>query len=324
MRYLLALALLAATPAGALELGLPAACQPGVDCYVQQFPDMQEGDGTADPFCGTATYDGHAGTDLRVLSMKDVERGVAVTAMADGTVLRGRDGISDSLVVTQEDRSRVSKVECGNGLVLDLGGGYEAQYCHMKQGSIAVKPGATVKRGDGLGEVGASGMAAFPHVHVTIRKDGTTVDPATGHALGEGCRTGDAGAQPLFAPDVLASLGTGEAQIIGIGLAGAPVDHAQLGVSGAPPKPDTMSSAHVGWAWFINLRGGDRVRIRLTGPDGSVVGENFSEPMDRSKASWSGFAGKRGAPRPGDYIVTVEVVRGDRVVVAKEETVRFD
>ena len=85
-----------------------------------------------------------------------------------------------------------------------------------------------------------------------------------------------------------------------------------------------MSSAHVGWAWFINLRGGDRVRIRLTAPDGSVVAQNFSEPMDRSKASWSGFAGKRGAPRPGDYIITAEVVRGDRVVAAKEETVRID
>lgn len=310
--------------AQALELGLPVACTPGADCFVQQFPDTRPGAGAADPFCGSATYDGHSGTDLRVLSMKDVGRGVAVTAVADGTVLRSRDGMPDRLVRSEEERAGVRDVECGNGLVLTLGDGYEAQYCHMKQDSIAVQPGDRVKRGERLGQVGASGMAQFPHVHVTIRKDGKEVDPSTGKFLDAGCLDDASETQPLFARDVLAALGQGEAQIVAAGLAGAPVDHAELSVSGPPPAAASGSPAFVAWGWFINLHAGDRVRIALTGPAGGIVAQNLSDPMDRSKASWSGFAGKRGAPAKGKYLVTTEVLRDGQIVIAREEVVRVD
>src|SRR5690606_27061924 len=102
----------------ALDFGLPAACRLGEDCFVQQYPDMDPGSGAVDPFCGSATYDGHDGTDLRILSMKDVARGIQVLAMADGRVLRSRDGEPDRLVLTAEDRKVVSSKECGNGLVI--------------------------------------------------------------------------------------------------------------------------------------------------------------------------------------------------------------
>src|SRR3954454_24863756 len=138
-------ALFLPAPAGALELGLPAQCALGKDCFVQQFADDDTRPGeVADPFCGKATYDGHDGTDLRILSMTDVARGVPVLAVADGTVLRGRDGVPDRLVTTDADRAAVADKECGNGMIVDLGGGYEAQYCHMRQGSLTVKPGNAV------------------------------------------------------------------------------------------------------------------------------------------------------------------------------------
>src|SRR5690242_4252032 len=93
--------LLAPASAGAIELGLPAQCTLGKDCFVQQFADDDQRPGeVADPFCGAATYDGHDGTDLRVLSMADVARGVPVVAVADGKVLRGRDGEPDRLIET--------------------------------------------------------------------------------------------------------------------------------------------------------------------------------------------------------------------------------
>src|SRR5258708_7432173 len=93
-------AMLLATAASALELGLPAQCTLGKDCFVQQYPDMDAGAGVVDPYCGPATYDGHDGTDLRIMSMADVARGVSVLAMADGTVLRSRDGVPDHLVTS--------------------------------------------------------------------------------------------------------------------------------------------------------------------------------------------------------------------------------
>ncbi|WP_165816068.1 M23 family metallopeptidase [Kumtagia ephedrae] len=299
--------LIAAVPASAQELGLPADCTPGKDCFVQQFMDMQEGGGIADPFCGNAAYDGHEGTDLRVLSMADVERGVPVVAMADGTVLRGRDGEPDHLVVTDQDRAAVADKECGNGMVVDHGGGLEVQYCHMRRGSLVVAPGDTVNRGQKLGEIGASGMAAFPHVHVTVRRDGTVVEPMTGRRPGQGCLKEPGQAAPLFAADVAAALGGGRPQLLAMGLAGEPLDHAALPVSGPPPAATAASPNLVGWGWLINLRAGDRIRLVVTGPDGATFAETMTERMDRPKAAYSSFAGKRGAPAPGRYDLKVEV-----------------
>ena len=88
--FVLLSAMLLATAGFALELGLPPQCTLGKDCFVQQYADMDAGPGVTDPFCGPDTYDGHDGTDLRVLSMADVARGVAVVAVADGTVLRSK------------------------------------------------------------------------------------------------------------------------------------------------------------------------------------------------------------------------------------------
>src|SRR5690606_24393904 len=90
-----------AAPAPAIEFGLPAACSLGEDCFVQQFPDMDAGPAATDPFCGAATYDGHDGLDLRVPTMPDIERGVPVVAMADGIVLRLRDGVADRLAADE-------------------------------------------------------------------------------------------------------------------------------------------------------------------------------------------------------------------------------
>jgi Peptidase family M23 len=317
--------LLAPAAAGAIELGLPAQCTLGKDCFVQQFADDDQRPGeVADPFCGAATYDGHDGTDLRVLSMADVARGVPVVAVADGKVLRGRDGEPDRLVTSEADRAAVANKECGNGMIVDLGGGYEVQYCHLREGSLAVKPGDTVKRGQKLGEIGASGMAAFPHVHLTVRLNGQKIDPVTGHELSAGClKAGDTG-DPLFAPDIMTALNRGEAQVIALGLAGQPIDHKALPVSGPPAAATTVSPAYVGWAWLINLHKDDRVVVSLTGPDGLEIAANRSDPMDHSKADYSTFAGKKGAPRPGAYQVKVGVERGGAMVVEKTATVQVD
>jgi hypothetical protein len=312
--------MLLSAPVSALELGLPAQCTIGKDCFVQQYPDMDAGPPVADPFCGPATYDGHDGTDLRVLSMADVARGVAVVAVADGTVLRMRDGDPDHLVTSEADRAAVADKECGNGMIVDLGSGLEVQYCHLRQGSLAVKPGDLVKRGQKLGEIGASGLAQFPHVHLTVRRDGKALDPATGRDLSAGCLKSGETAQPLFAPEIVAELAKGESQTIALGVAGGPVDYAALSVSGPPPQATTASPAIVGWGWFINLHKGDRIVVRLSGPDGQPIAVNRSDPMDRAKASYSAFAGKKGAPKPGVYKVQVAVERDGSVFFERDGT----
>ncbi|BCH29733.1 peptidase M23 [Mesorhizobium sp. L-8-10] len=308
----------------ALDLDLPALCRIGQDCFVQQYPDMGKGSAAVDPFCGTATYDGHDGTDLRILSMADVERGVPVVAMADGKVLRLRDGEPDRLVTSQADRTSVSGKECGNGMIVDHGEGIEVQYCHMRQGSLLVQPGETVKRGQRLGAVGASGLAQFPHVHVTVRRNGEDVDPVTGKPLAAGCLVEGEARHPLFSAEIVDALGEAGPQIIALGLAGGPIDHAALSVSGPPSAAKASSPAIVGWAWFINLRRSDRVVVRLVGPDGQEIALNRSDPMDRNKADYSAFGGKKGAPASGVYRVTAGVERDGKALFNKSGEFRVE
>src|SRR5215510_1811152 len=80
--------------------------------------------------------------------------------------------------------------ECGNGVIIDHGDGFETQYCHMAQNSIRVKPGERVKAGQPLGRVGISGKADFPHLHFTVRRRGAVVDPFGDSPSAGACATG--------------------------------------------------------------------------------------------------------------------------------------
>ncbi|NES80110.1 MAG: M23 family metallopeptidase [Moorea sp. SIO2B7] len=169
------------------RFGIPIDCSLGKDCFIIHYVDQDPESGEVDFGCGRQTYDGHKGTDFGIADLRVMKTGVAVTATADGTVLRVRDGIVDQLVEDQTDKRSVEGTECGNGIVIDHGNGWETQYCHLRNGSIAVKPGNSVKKGTVLGMVGASGLASFPHVHLTIRYQGEVVAPFVGVNAASGC-----------------------------------------------------------------------------------------------------------------------------------------
>lgn len=67
---------------------------------------------------------------------------------------------------------------------IDHGGGWVTQSCHMLKGSVAVKSGDVVNKGQPLGKVGYSGRAEFPHVHITIEKNNKVMSPFWGAAVG--------------------------------------------------------------------------------------------------------------------------------------------
>lgn len=312
---------LLAGSAAAIELRLPAECTLGTDCFLQQSPDMKAGPGTTDPFCGIATYEGHDGVDLRVLSMKDVARGVPVVAAADGEVLRGRDGVPDRLVQTDADRQAVADRECGNGVIMRHEDGTETQYCHLKQGSIVVRPGETLKAGDKIGEVGASGLAQFPHVHLTVRVGGAEIDPLTGRKIGDGCVANPADAHPLFSKAVMDGLPRDKPDILGFGLSGAVVDYDTLAIDGPPADAASGDQATVVWGWIANLKAGDRLRFTMADPDGQPMVDTTAEPLDRNKAVYSAYSGKRGSPMLGSYAIGLEIIRDGKMIIEKKTTV---
>jgi murein DD-endopeptidase MepM/ murein hydrolase activator NlpD len=321
----LALFLAATAPSVAIELALPIDCTVGEDCVVQHYVDRDPGGDRRDYMCGNQTYDGHDGVDIRVPTLRAMEAGVDVIAAADGVVKATRDGMADRNVA-ETGVDAVKDIECGNGVLIDHDGGWQTQYCHMKNGSIRVSEGDTVATGTPLGEVGLSGMTEFPHVHFTVRNGDTEVDPFAIEPSGAGSAcafAGDAGTG-LWTSDTQAALAYRPAFVLNAGFADATVEMEEI-ESGAleditvTPK----SPALVFYGRAIGLEEGDVQRLVITAPDGSVFAESEIEPLDRPKAQYMAFTGKklRAAAWPtGTWRGRYAVIRnGDEVAFREVE-----
>jgi hypothetical protein len=255
-----------AFPAGALELQLPVDCTLGEDCYIQQYFDHDPGPGATDFTCGPLSYDGHDGTDFALPTRAAMEDGVAVLAAAPGKVVATRDGEADFTAV-------IPGRECGNGVVIDHGQGWQTQYCHLKQGSLLVQNGETVETGAQLGLIGQSGMAEFPHLHLSVRRNRAEVDPFSPEVKTCGAAGDDLWAQDLpFEPGGLLA--------IGISTAVPDFDTIKAGLS-SPDLPGT-APALVVWASYFGPKVGDQIALSLTGPAGEVIAEGI--PVERTQA----------------------------------------
>ncbi len=95
--------------------------------------------------------------------------GAEALAVADGVVTETLDGVplnvpgehSRAVPITLENIG-------GNHIVLDIGGGHYAFYAHLQPGSLRVKLGDRVRRGQVLGLVGNTGNSTEPHLHFHI------------------------------------------------------------------------------------------------------------------------------------------------------------
>jgi murein DD-endopeptidase MepM/ murein hydrolase activator NlpD len=65
--------------------------------------------------------------------------------------------------------------ETGLTVILNHGLGLYTSYCHLSK--IAVQEGAMVKNGEMVGNVGMTGLATGPHLHLTVRIGENCIDP---------------------------------------------------------------------------------------------------------------------------------------------------
>lgn len=314
---------LAATPALAEppRLALPLDCTLGETCFIQNHVDADPGPGAADFTCGALTYDGHKGTDFALPSMRAMEAGVKARAAAPGVVRARRDGMPDTGLEGTPAQDLDGK-DCGNGVVIDHGDGWETQYCHLKQGSVTVSRGETVETGTAIGEVGLSGRTQFPHVHISLRHNGEVVDPFnTDGRVTCGADDGpqdDLWAAPLaYVPGGLVSVGMDTGVPSYDDVKSGAADHAVL-----PAKAPAL----VGWAQVFGGRAGDGVEISLTDPSGTMFYRHRAT-LEKPQVRLFRAAGKKAPPEgwiQGDWIVSARLLRGGAVLDEMQATVRVE
>lgn len=297
------------------SMRLPVDCSEAQTCFTQNYFDHDASERYADYLCGFLSYNGHTGTDIRV-SYADMERGVPVLAVADGVVRAVRDGEPEG-EISVRGMASVRKREAGNGVVVVHDGGYETQYSHLRQGSVAVRPGQFVRAGQRLGLIGLSGVTEFPHLEISVRDEGRFVDPFTGDCPG-GC---DARRQPLW---------SGLARESSV-LSYQPSGLLEAGFFDAPPKDSIALLRREGWiegradpstvlVFGVQAFGpqtGDVWIVRLTGPDNQVLAES-RKTQERNQAQAMRYVGKkRGAAWiPGRYRGEFRLTRSGKDVIS--------
>lgn len=296
-------------------LGLPLACQVGRTCEVQHYVDRDPGPGVRDYRCARRTYDKHNGVDIRLLDMAAQRAGVDVLAAAPGRVARLRDGVADISIRTPGAPS-VAGQECGNGVVVDHGGGWETQYCHLAKGSVRVKAGDAVAAGQPLARVGLSGNTEFPHLHFTVRHAGQIVDPfAPDMSKPAAC----AAQASLWSAAAGRQLAYKAGVILNAGFAGAPVKMEDVEAGGVP-GPSPASPYVVVYVRTLELEAGDRVELVLTGPGGANLASATAAPLDHDKAQYINLVGKKRPPSGwarGVYVGQIRVHRAGAVVLER-------
>lgn len=90
--------------------------------------------------------------------------GSDVLAVADGIIADAMDDTPDDM-----PQPVAPEIASGNYVSLDLGGGRFAFYEHLQQGSVRVKAGDRVKKGQVIARLGSSGSSSIgPHLHFHV------------------------------------------------------------------------------------------------------------------------------------------------------------
>lgn len=274
--------------------GLPLDCAMGAVCVIQNYIDHDPGPGWRDHSCGPLSYDGHRGTDFRVPTQLDMRRGVSVIAAADGVVVIAKDGQPD-LLMQDTGPGKTREERNGNWVAIRHGGGWVTTYAHMMKGTVAVKEGEQVTRGQKLGLIGLSGNSDFPHVHFAVTYRNQLLDPFTGTEPTAACGAVDG---TLWSPAAEAQLAYRAGGLLSSGFLGRQPNHRE--VMEGIVQPDVLpadSPVLIFWTGSWGLLKGDKQILTILGPDGTVFVSN-TRTLDDNRATESRWIGKRRRTEP--------------------------
>ena len=273
-------------------LDLPLKCTVGFDCFLQHFMDTRPGLNAADHTCGSLTYNNHKGTDIRILTLAQMETGVPVIAAEEGTVVNLRRGIKDQYFsdYSKKNKKKIYNIGLGNVVILNHGGKWTTFYAHLKKGSIEVVKGQRVSKGEILGYVGMSGLTDFPHLHFELRHENKRIDPFTGLEKNATCGefkksywSSAAQSQLPYLPTFFVNTGFSETR---------PTGRKDL-ETGRKKIDDFKADAPrlFFWSYYIGSRKGDRISLKLWGPNGDILAKHTTKPMGKHQISRHLFIG---------------------------------
>jgi Peptidase family M23 len=111
-----------------------------------------------------------------------VDYGSPVYAVADGTVTSTLDDMDANVpgILPASDPVLAPKLTVenidGNHVILDIGDGVYAMYAHFIKGSLLVKPGDKVKKGQQIAQLGNTGNSNAPHLHFQLMSGPSLLD----------------------------------------------------------------------------------------------------------------------------------------------------
>lgn len=161
----------ATVPVGPLAV-FPMAARPLDDALLIAYPDLDPGPGTKDFDCGGATWDGVRGIVFGISGLDKEQIGVPVFAVADGFVIKTKDGVPGLPACTTPTYD-------SNFIEIVHGQGLSASYRSLKPGSLLVAEGDHVRAGQQIGLVGSS-ECNWPKCYVEFRGPGGMFDPHSG------------------------------------------------------------------------------------------------------------------------------------------------
>lgn len=297
-------------------LTLPLDCTLGQDCFIEDYVDVDPSQAQHDYTCGLKSRNGHRGTDIALTTDAAMDRGTPVRAAAAGVVEAVRDGVADrpySAAIAAEIKGK----ECGNAVRIGHPNGYQTLYCHLKRGSLRVRQGDQVTTGTQLGDVGMSGQSNFPHVHITVLKDGATIDPFAPQ--------GPAGVAACGTSDSTLWLDPPEYHRAGLFTASFTTSMPRLPhVQSGAARRDTARPDHdlilYGFAFFTQT--GDELNLSATGPTGEIFEQII--PIDRGQDQLFRAFGRRapdGGWPAGAYRGSVTLSRDGTVIALRQASI---
>ncbi len=311
-----------------IELDLPIQCGINEECFIQNYVDQADGDDMKDYRCNNLSYNKHKGTDFTIRSQYLHNSPIPVIAAQKGVALGTRDNKEDIHPQRASHHYREQSIKgmgCGNGITLQHHGQWQTQYCHMKKDSIRVQQGQKVKKGQILGYVGHSGMADFPHLHLSVRHQGEPIDPFTGTKMESSCNTrGDS----LWSDKAQKQLSYPSTAILDFGIKNnLPIDAISARMGEYRNEHYTPSTeASLIWVDILRPIKGDKIHYSLISPNGKK--KEFSTTIKKTQARLFQYVGTKSLPLPQKnsrnmtYRISYKLMRDNSIIDSR--TLRTD